>query len=164
MSFFDCFDGDDDERRHRRRHQGFALPIVRLVLGPIIITLLGDFDMQVPDSGGPYTTDVSGFLDAKGNPVTDLDAPVWKSSDPTIATVAVGDPTKPQEATTTLTGKTGQVQITATFGDPTAGGFVVSGSLEVVPGPAVSASMTFAGPGITAPAPAAPAAGTAPAA
>lgn len=109
--------------------------------------------MQVPDTGGPFTADVVNFVDAKGNPTTDLDAPVWASSDPSVATVEVGDATKPQEATVTLTGALGQTQVTATFGDPANGGFVVTGSLEVVAGAAVSASMNLNGPGITAPAP-----------
>ena len=122
---------------------------IRIRFGAYSIGFLGEeFDMQVPDSGGPFTADITDFVDAKGNPVTDADTPVWASSDETIATVAVGDPTKPQEATVTLTGTLGQAQVTATFGDPAAGGFVVTGALEVIAGPAVSASMTFTGPGI----------------
>jgi hypothetical protein len=104
--------------------------------------------MQVPDSGGPFTADIVNFVDSKGNPVTDTDVPVWASSDETVATVAVGDPANPQEATITLTGALGQAQVTATFGDPANGGFVVTGSLEVVAGPAVSATMNIVGPGI----------------
>lgn len=103
--------------------------------------------MQVPDSGGPFVADIVNFVDAKGNPVTDTDTPVWASSDTTIATVAVSA-TNPQEATVTLVGPLGQAQITATFGDPAAGGFVVTGVLDVIAGAAVSATMTFAGPGI----------------
>lgn len=106
--------------------------------------------MQVPDSGGPFTADIVNFVDAKNNPVTDADTPVWAVDNAAVATVAVGDPSKPQEATVTLTGALGQAQVTATFGDPAAGGFVVTGSLEVIAGPAVSATMTITGPGATA--------------
>lgn len=110
--------------------------------------------MQVPDSGGPFTATLSGFLDAAGNPAADPGDFVWASSDPTIATVA-GATDGSDSATVTLTKALGQTQITATFGDPSAGGFVVTGSLEVVGGAAVSATMTFTGPGISAPAPSA---------
>lgn len=121
---------------------------ITLGFGSTKLTFEGDFTMQVPDSGGPFTADITGFVDSKGNPTTDSDVPVWASSDESIAGVAVSD-TNPQEAVVTLKGPLGQVQITATFGDPANGGFVVTGTLEVQPGAAVSATMAFSGPGIT---------------
>jgi len=118
------------------------------------ITFTGDWKMQVPDTGGPFTADISAFVDAKNNPVTDTDIPVWASSDTNLATVVPNDPagTDPQGSVVTLGTGTGQAQITASFpaqkgGQP----FVVTGSLEIVGGAAVSATMTFAGPGITTP-------------
>lgn len=123
------------------------IPVVKVSLGDLSITFHGDFSMQVPDTGGPFTADITGFVDAKGNPVVDTDVPVWASSDALIATVVVSD-SNPDEATVTLTGALGQAQITATFGDTSAGGFVVTGSLEVQPTAAVSATMTFSGTGI----------------
>lgn len=141
----------------------FAGPRVRVRIGHSTITFHGDFKMQVPDSGGPFLADITGFVDAAGNPTTDTDVPVWKSSDETVATVAVADPSKPQEATVTLTKKLGQAQITADFNGGAAnaagGGFTVTGDLTVVAGAAVSATMVFSGPGVTA----APAGGGAPA-
>jgi hypothetical protein len=130
---------------------------VSVAAGSTRFTFQGDFTMRVPDTGGPFTVDITAFLDAKGNPATDTDAPVFNTSDASIATVSVGDPNKPQEATVTLTGKTGQAQITADFAGGAAaaasGGFTVTGLLEVQPGAAVSATMTFSGPGISAPGP-----------
>lgn len=102
----------------------------------------------IADSGGPLVADISNFVDAANNPVTDTDVPVWAVADTTIATVAVADPTKPQEATVTLTKALGNTNVTATFGDPTAGGFVVTGNINVIAGAAVGATMTFTGPGI----------------
>lgn len=105
----------------------------------------------VPASGGPFRADITGFVDDKGNPTTENDVPVWASSDESIATVAA-DASNPQAADVTLTGKTGQAQITASFPDASGGGsgpaYVVTGMLDVQPGDAVSASMTFAGPGL----------------
>jgi ABC-type sulfate transport system substrate-binding protein len=106
-----------------------------------------EWNMQVPDSGGPFTASITGFVDSKGNPVTDVDVPVWAVDNADVATVVV-DPSNAQAATVTLTGALGQAQVTATFGDTSAGGFVVTGALEVIAGPAVSATMSFAGPGI----------------
>jgi len=102
----------------------------------------------VTDSGGPFTADISAFVDAKNNPVTDTDVPVWAVADASVASVAVSDPSKPQEAMVTLTGALGNTDITATFGDPAAGGFVVTGNLNVIAGAAVGATMTFSGAGI----------------
>lgn len=102
----------------------------------------------VKDSGGPFTADISGFVDAANNPVTDTDVPAWAVADTTIATVAVADPTKPQEATVTLTKKLGNTDVTATFGDPAAGGFVVTGNINVIADAAVGATILFSGPGI----------------
>jgi hypothetical protein len=124
---------------------------LRISCGLFAVTFAGDFDMKVPTSGGPFKADITGFVDNAGNPTTDTDVPVWASSDPTVAAVSVDDPNNPQEATIALTKKPGQAQITATFGDPASGGFVVTGSLEAVAGSAVSATMVFSGPGITAP-------------
>lgn len=108
----------------------------------------------VPASGGPFVADIVGFVDDHGNPTTETDVPVFASSDETVATVAV-DPATPQKATVTLTGKTGQAQITASFPDASGGGsgpaYVVTGLLDVQPGEAVSASMNFSGPGLSAP-------------
>ncbi len=103
--------------------------------------------MQVPDSGGPFVASIGGFLDAKGNAAADPGDFVWATSDPAIATV---DPATDgsDSATVTLTGALGQVQVTATVGDPAAGGFVVTGTLDVIAGAAVSATMTFSGPGV----------------
>ena len=141
-----CF--RDVSQRQLNQLTSLLRPAARLRFFVGAFVMIGDFQMQVPDSGGPFTADVQNFVDSKGNPVTDTDAPVWASSDPTVATVVVGDPTKPQEATVTLTGKLGQAQVTATFGDPAAGGFVVTGTLDVVAGAAVSASMSFSGAGV----------------
>jgi len=103
----------------------------------------------VTDSGGPFVADISKFVDAKSNPVTDTDVPVWAVADSTVATVAPStDPADPQGATVTLTGTLGNTDVTATFGDPAAGGFVVTGNLNVIAGAAAGATMTFSGPGI----------------
>jgi len=102
----------------------------------------------VQDSGGPFVADISAFVDSKSNPVTDSDVPVWAVADSSLATVSVDDPTKPQEATVTLTGALGNTDVTATFGDPAAGGFVVTGNLNVIAGAAAGATMTFSGTGI----------------
>jgi len=100
----------------------------------------------VADSGGPFTADISAFVDAASNPVTDTDVPVWAVADPTVATVAANDPAgaDPQGAVVTLTKKLGNTDVTATF----PGGFVVTGNLNVIAGAAVGATMTFSGPGI----------------
>lgn len=109
--------------------------------------------MIVPDDGGPFTATISQFVDSKGNPTTEEDIPVWATSDSTIATVSVDDPTTPQTATVTLTGTLGQAQITASFPGVDTGGhgpaYVVTGDLTVQAGAAVSATMTFSGPGIS---------------
>ena len=134
------------------RHEHDRRPVAaRVTIGlgsGVKISFTGkDFNMFVPDSGGPFVATISNFVDAKNNPVVDTDVPAWASSDDTIAAV-VPDPANPQSATVTLAGPLGQVQITATFGDPAAGGFVVTGILDVIAGPAVSATMAFAGPGV----------------
>lgn len=128
--------------------------MIRLSCGlhSITFTLKGKRIMAtVPASGGPFVATIEQFVDDKGNPTTESDVPTWASSDDTIATVAP-DAANPQSATVTLTGKTGQVQITASFPDDTAGGsgpaYVVTGMLDVMPGAAVSASMAFSGPGV----------------
>lgn len=128
-----------------------AAAVIRLDIAGASIMFKGkEFSMQVGDNGGPFVATVVGFLDAKGNPAVDPGDAVWASSDESIATVAQnpdpGDGT--DSATVTLSGTLGQAQITATYGDPAAGGFVVTGSLEVIAGPAVSASMQFTGPGV----------------
>lgn len=128
---------------HRKR------ALIKLAFHGASITFTGDkFMATVADSGGPFTADISAFVDAAGNPVTDTDVPVWAVADASIATVAVPDPTKPQEAVVTLTKKAGNTDVTATFGDPAAGGFVCTGNLNVIPGAAVGATMTFSGPGV----------------
>jgi len=114
--------------------------------------------MQVPDNGGPFTATIGGFVDAAGQPAADPGTATWATSDATIATVVPlpDDGSGTDAATVTLTGALGQAQITATYGDPTTtppSGFVVTGTLEVIAGPAVSATMTFTGPGASAPAP-----------
>lgn len=122
---------------------------ITLRFGRTSLTFQGvSFMATVADSGGPFTADISTFVDSAGNPVTDADVPVWAVADPSIATVAVGDPTKPQEATVTLTKALGNTDVTATFGDPANGGFVVTGNLNVIAGAAVGAVMTFSGPGV----------------
>jgi hypothetical protein len=122
--------------------------VITLRFGNSFITFEGDFMATVKDSGGPFTADISGFVDAANNPVTDTDVPAWAVADTTIATVAVADPTKPQEATVTLTKKLGNTDVTATFGDPAAGGFVVTGNINVIADAAVGATILFSGPGI----------------
>lgn len=104
----------------------------------------------VRDDGGPFNADISAFVDAATNPVTDADIPVYAVADPAIATVVANDPAgpDPQGAVITLTKALGNTDVTATFGDPAAGGFVVTGNLNVIAGAAVGATMTFSGPGI----------------
>lgn len=92
--------------------------------------------MVVKDSDGPFQVVVAGFVDAAGQPTTDTDTPVYASSNAAVATVDAA-------GVVTLTKAIGQVQIAATFGDPAAGGFTVTGDLDVQPGAAVSATMTF---------------------
>jgi hypothetical protein len=127
------------------------IPVVKVSFGRSSFTCKGDFMAQVPDTGGPFTATIQSFVDAKDNPTTESDVPTWTSSDDTVATVAA-DPANPQSATVTLTGKTGQVQIAANFPDASGGGsgpaYAVTGTLDVMPGDAVSASMVFAGPGL----------------
>jgi hypothetical protein len=127
-------------------------PKARIVLrfGAYSLQFVGDhFMATVADSGGPFTADISTFVDAASNPVTDTDVPVWAVADPTIATVAPStDPADPQGAVITLTKALGNTDVTATFGDPAAGGFVVTGNVNVIAGAAVGATMTFAGPGL----------------
>ena len=127
------------------------IPIVKITCDRYSTTITGDFMAQVPDTGGPFVATIDGFVDAKGNPATENDTPAWSSSDDTIATVAV-DPSNALSATVTLTGKTGQVQVVAAFPDASGGGsgpaYSVTGTLEVMPGDAVAAGMTFAGPGL----------------
>lgn len=108
------------------------------------------FMATVIDSGGPFNADVSGFVDSASNPVTDADIPVYAVADPTIATVVANDPagSDPQGAVITLTKKLGNTDVTATFGDPANGGFVVTGNLNVIAGAAAGAVMAFSGPGI----------------
>lgn len=138
---------------HHHRRSKFA--VLRLSSGSAAITCLttskGVFMATVPASGGPFRAEITGFVDDKGNTTTENDVPVWASSDETIATVAV-DGSNPQAADVTLTGKTGQAQITASFPGSDAGGsgasYVVTGMLDVQPGEAVSASMSFSGPGV----------------
>lgn len=137
---------------HHRRSK-FA--VLRLSSGRTAFTCLttskGVFMATVPASGGPFRADITGFVDDKGNPTTENDVPVWASSDESIATVAA-DTANPQSADVTLTGKTGQAQITASFPGSDAGGsgaaYVVTGMLDVQPGEAVSASMSFSGAGL----------------
>lgn len=126
------------------------LPKVKISFGPYSFTLHGDIMSTVPDTGGPFAAEITAFVDAKSNPTTDTDVPVWGTSDATIAT-ATPDAVNPQKAAVALTGKTGQVQITATFGDVAAGGFVVTGQLDVQPGAAVSATMSITGSGLSTP-------------
>lgn len=104
------------------------------------------FMATVADTGGPFNADVSAFVDPKNNPVADTDIPVYASSDTTVATVAPStDPADPQGGVVTLTGKLGNVDITATFPNfPQP----VTGNLNVIASAAVGATMTFSGPGI----------------
>ena len=108
-----------------------------------LVTERNHFMATVADSGGPFTADISAFVDAAGNPVTDTDVPVWAVADPTIATIVVS-PTNAQEATVTLTKTLGNSDVTATF----PGGFVCTGNINVIAGAAVGATMVFTGPGI----------------
>ena len=117
-------------------------PYIRLSFGGTTLEFIGDFKMDVKDTAGPFDCDIVNFVDSKGNPTTEHDVPVWNVEDPAIATLVV-TPDNAQEATVTLTGTLGQTQVTATFGDPLAGGFVVTGVLNVLPSAAVSASMTI---------------------
>ena len=97
--------------------------------------------MDVKDTAGPFTLSVQNFVDSKGNPTTDADIPVYTSDDGGNVLTLAANPSDSQGQIATLTGKLGQANISATFGDPTAGGFVVTGSLNVLPGAAVSATM-----------------------
>lgn len=128
--------------------------VVRLRCGLFSITICtvkGKIMATVPATGGPFQATITNFVDSAGNPTTESDVPVWASSDDTIASV-LADVVNPQAAEVTLTGKTGQVQITASFPDASGGGtgaaYVVTGMLDVLPGEAVSASMEFSGPGV----------------
>lgn len=126
-------------------------PMWRISFDDFIFNITGDFMATVPATGGPFDLEITGFVDNKGNPTTEADVPTWASSDDTIATVAV-DVANPQKAVATLTGKTGQVQLSASFADETGGGsgpaYVVTGMLDVLPGAAVSATMGISGPGL----------------
>jgi len=126
------------------RHKPKRRAKVTLTFGSQQLTFIGDFMATVADSGGPFTADISAFVDAASNPVTDTDVPVWAVADPTVATVAANDPAgaDPQGAVVTLTKKLGNTDVTATF----PGGFVVTGNLNVIAGAAVGATMTFSGP------------------
>ena len=132
------------------------IPIVTLA-GPGIVSItVGKkgqiFMATVIKTGGPLQMDVSGFVDDKGNPVTDTDPAVYTTSDATIATV-VNDPTNAQNGVITLTGMVtapgATVMITASFpaqlgGQP----FSVVGNLVVIEPAAASAQAVITGPGV----------------
>ncbi len=136
---------------HHHRRKEAVLRIRCGIFEVVTCTVKGRIMATVPATGGPFKATIENFVDDKGNPTTENDVPAWASSDDTIATV-VPDSANPQAADVTLTGKTGQVQVTASFPDASAGGsgaaYVVTGMLDVLPGEAVSASMNFAGPGV----------------
>jgi hypothetical protein len=131
-------------------------PIVTLV-GPGIVSITvgrkGELYMAtVVKTGGPLQMDVSGFVDDKGNPVTDTDPAVYTTSDATIATV-VNDPTNAQNGVITLTGMTTPVgttvMITASFPAQVGGmPFSVVGNLVVIEPAAASAQAVITGPGV----------------
>lgn len=106
----------------------------------------------VVKTGGPLNMDVSGFVDDKGNPVTDNDPATYTSSDESIATVA-NDPNDPQDGVITLTGKVTDpeqtVVITATFPAQRGGqAFTVVGNLVVIEPAAAGAQAVITGPGV----------------
>lgn len=103
-------------------------------------------------TGGPLKMDVGGFVDDKGNPVTDNDPATYTSSDESVATVT-NDADDPQDGTITLTGKVTDpettVVITASFpaqrgGQP----FSVVANLIVIEPAAASAQAAVTGPGV----------------
>lgn len=103
-------------------------------------------------TGGPLLMDVSGFIDDRGNPVTDTDPATYSSSDETIATVT-NDANDPQDGTITLTGKVSdpgtEVLVTATFPAQRGGQqFSVVGHLTVIEPPAAGATAVISGPGV----------------
>lgn len=106
----------------------------------------------VTKTGGPLKFDVSGFVDDKGNPVTDTDPATYTSSDDTIATV-INDAADPQDGIIVLSGKVTDpettVVITASFpaqrgGQP----FSVVGNLIVIEPAAAGAQAVITGPGV----------------
>lgn len=108
----------------------------------------------VVKTGGPLFFDVSGFIDDKGNPVTDTDPATYTSSDESVATV-VNNAADPQDGDITLTGKVTDpgtsVVITASFpaqlgGQP----FSVVGNLIVIEPAAAGAQAVITGPGVVA--------------
>jgi hypothetical protein len=109
---------------------------------------------------GPFNLNVDAFVDDGGNTTTDTDVPVWVSSDPTVATIAV-DPAAPQGAIVTLTKKVGATQVTAAFGDQTKlntpGNYLLTTTHTVTVGLAVSGSIELTGPGVLPDTPAVPA-------
>lgn len=122
-------------------HHKAPKPRVKIGVDGITITFFGDFTMDVKDTSGPFTLNVSNFVDSKGNPTTDADIPVYSSDDAGAFVTLSANPADAQGQIATLTGKIGQANLSATFGDPAAGGFVVTGVLNVLPGAAVSATM-----------------------
>lgn len=106
----------------------------------------------VVKTGGPLKFDVSGFVDDKGNPVTDTDPATYTSSDESVATVA-NDPDDAQDGIITLTGATtapeATVVITATFPAQRGGKeFSVVGNLIVIEPAAAGAQAVITGPGV----------------
>lgn len=110
--------------------------------------------MKVADTVAQLRGTVGNFVDAKGNPTDDTDgvegsnaAPVFTSSDESVATVEA-DPADANSCIVTFSGALGTTQISADFNggasNADAGGFSAVGDLEVVPGQAISASLSFA--------------------
>lgn len=84
-------------------------------------------------------TAAAAFVDAKGNPASPDTAPVWASSDETVATVVAS--VDGLTATVTAVGKLGTAQISVKDDD-----VIITGDVEVVAGLAVSGSVTFGAP------------------
>ena len=109
-----------------------------------------DFKCTVDD--GPFTLSVDKFVDDKGNTTIDIDIPVWTSSDPAVMAFTA-NPADPQGQIGTLSGKSGATIMSAAFGDQTKlgtpGNYLLSSTLTVNSGLAVSGSVEVAGAGVT---------------
>jgi hypothetical protein len=120
------------------------------------ITFNGAFIMRTTVDGGPFQFSVGEFVDDKGNTTTDSDIPVWTAdgvdADGNPLATLEADPGNPQGVIMTLSGKKGALQLSAAFGDQdklgTPGNYLLTDSLNIAPGLAVSGRITGTGPGL----------------